>query len=65
MYIKMKSITQPNGPSVTRVIQAIPNTVYLKSSKRLHDGLAEDFCIEKVIENYLIPASQAIKDLSN
>ncbi len=62
MYIGVPTITRANGPQTAKMILTIPDAVYLSVAHKLHDALAHDFTIEKILENYLIPASIKIKD---
>lgn len=62
MYIGVPAITRQNGPQVVKMLQTIPDHVYLSSAFQLHDALALDFTIQQVLDNYLIPASVEIKD---
>jgi hypothetical protein len=62
MYIGVPTITRANGPQVARTIAAIPDSVYASAARKLHEGLAADFTFEKVLTDYLIPASTKIKD---
>ena len=62
MYIGMPTIARANGPKVANMIKSVPNDMYAMTARRLHDGLATDFTIEKILEDYLIPASIKIKD---
>jgi hypothetical protein len=62
MYFDVPTITMKNGPSIARKIQGTPDTTFHARAKRLHQALASDFTIDKVVDNYLIPASEKIKE---
>jgi hypothetical protein len=62
MYIGVPTITRQNGPSVARMVQNIPDSLYKSTARKLHNALASRFTIEKVLTDYLIPASIEIKE---
>lgn len=62
MYVGVPTITRANGPQVARTIASIPDSVYASKARRAYDSLADEFTLERVIADYLIPASEQIKD---
>jgi len=62
MYVGVPTITRKNGGIVARMIKGLPDKLYKSKAKALNESLASSFTIEKVLTDYLIPASVEIKE---